>query len=351
MPERTVGVGIVGYGFAGRGFHAYLLTHEPRLRLRAVATRDAERRRRAEADHGVVTFATLEGMLGCEEVELVILATPHHVHAEQAVAVLDAGRHCVVDKVMCLTHAEADAMIRARDRSGRVLSVFHNRRWDGDFQTIRGIVDADTLGQLRLVEMGIWRYSPPRGWRARREEAGSIMHDWGAHFLDQALLLIDGPAARVSGHAQYDWPDSDVESYLCAEIAFQSGVLLRMELSNRARLGKPRFFLLGDTGALTKEGVDPQEAAMLAGDIRAAREDASVAARVVTPLGGSVADCRIQTQPGDWTAYYRNIADVLMGRAPLAVTAEEARRGVVLLSALAQSVAGGRAVMNPEEEI
>src|ERR687886_1192297 len=108
MADRTIKTGIVGYGFAGRGFHAYLLTHEPRLKLTAVASRDPGRRGRAEQDYGVRTFETLEQMLSDGDVDLVILATPHDVHAQEAVAVLDAGKHCVTDKVMCLAIDEAD---------------------------------------------------------------------------------------------------------------------------------------------------------------------------------------------------------------------------------------------------
>ena len=162
-----VKVGIVGYGFAGRGFHAYLLTHEPRLHLTAVASRDPARREQAVADYSVQTFETLEQMLSDGDVDLLILATPHHVHADQAVAVMDAGKHCVVDKVMCLTRNEADRMIAARDRNGVFFSVFHNRRWDGDYLTVRQALDADLLGTARFYEIGIWRYGAPRTWRGR----------------------------------------------------------------------------------------------------------------------------------------------------------------------------------------
>src|SRR5438552_2133414 len=110
--SEPIGVGVLGYGYAGRSFHAYLMGFEPRLRLRAVASRALERRQRAEQDHpGVHTYETLEQMLEDPAVQLVIVATPHHVHAEECVRSMDAGRHVVVDKVMCLTVAEADAMI------------------------------------------------------------------------------------------------------------------------------------------------------------------------------------------------------------------------------------------------
>lgn len=330
-------VGILGYGFAGRGFHAYLLTHEPRLKLTAVATRDSDRRRQAEADYGVRTFETLEQLLTDGDVDLVIIATPHAVHAQQAVAVMDAGKHCVCDKVMCLTREEADRMIAARDRNGVLFSVFHNRRWDGDYLTISRALQPGLIGAPRYFEIGNWKFGEPRTWRGRKAEAGSLMHDWGAHFVDQMLQLVPGKVTSVAARAQYDWPGLDIESYIGADITFENGVLYRIELSNRARLAKPHWYVVGAHGALRKDGVDPQEAAMLAGDIRSATEDPAHYAHVSTTVAGTLAEMRLQTTPGDWTAYYRNIADVLEGKAELAVTAEEARRGVRLLHAIEAS--------------
>lgn len=347
MRSAPVRVGILGYGFAGRGFHAYLLTHEPRLRLHAVATRDPERRARAAAEHRVRTWATLEELLADDEVDLVIVATPHHVHAAQAIAVMEAGKHCVCDKVMCLSDAEAEAMLAARDRSGVLFSVFHNRRWDGDYLTVRQALAADLLGPLRFAEVGIWRYGAPRSWRGRKAEVGSILHDWGAHFVDQMLQLVPGAVTAVTARAQYGWEHLDVESYIGADFTFADGTLFRLEICNRARAGKPHWYLVGDRGALVKEGVDPQEAAMLAGDLRAAREDPALAARVTTELAGTTAELRLQTVPGDWTAYYRSIADALLEGAPLAVTGEEARRGVALLEAVGASLADGSLVRFP----
>ncbi len=334
-------VGILGYGFAGRGFHAYLLTHEPRLRLTAVASRDPARRRSAESDYGVRTFASLDELLQEGEVDLVVIATPHHVHAEQAIRCMEAGKHCVCDKVMCLNTEAADRMIAARDRSGVLLSVFHNRRWDGDYLTLRGALNAGLIGRPRFFELGSWRCRAPRNWRGRKAETGTILHDWGAHFLDQLLQLVPGPVVSVTARAQHDWPDLDVESYLGADLTFADGTLARIEVGNRAPISKPHWYIVGELGAIVKEGVDPQEAAMLRGDIRSAREDPSAYARVTTRVAGTEAEMRLQTLPGDWTAYYRNIADVLLEGAELAVRPEEARRGVAILEAVEASLHSG----------
>jgi scyllo-inositol 2-dehydrogenase (NADP+) len=346
MAEKTgvVRAGILGYGFAGRGFHAYLLRFEPRIQLTAVASRDAGRRAAAERDYGVRTYETLYGLLEDREIDLVIIATPHDVHAEQAIRALEAGKHVVVDKVMCLTTAEADAMIAARDRSSKLLSVFHNRRWDGDYLTLWRALNGELLGSLSLFEIGSWRHGPPRNWRARRDQVGTIMHDWGAHFVDQALQLGGAPVRSVRARSQHAWPEIDVESYIGADIEFANGVLGRIEVCNQARIGKPHWFVVGERGAFTKEGVDPQEAAMLRGDIDAAREDPVNYARVVTELNGIVSEMRLTTVRGDWKAYYRNIADASLEGRELAVTAEQIRRVVALLEAVQQSAPDGEVV-------
>jgi scyllo-inositol 2-dehydrogenase (NADP+) len=346
MEENTgvIRAGILGYGFAGRGFHAYLLRFEPRIRLTAVASRDAGRRAAAERDYGVPTYETLQQLLADPQIDLVIVATPHDVHAEQVIQSLDAGKHVVVDKVMCLTTDEADAMIAARERSGKLLSVFHNRRWDGDYLTIRRALDNDLLGRLLLFEIGSWRYGAPRNWRSRRDEVGTIMHDWGAHFVDQALQLGDAPVTSLRARAQHDWPQIDVESYIGVDITFANGILGRVEVSNKARLGKPHWYLVGTRGGLMKEGVDPQEAAMLRGDIDAAREDPAHYARVQSEQNGLVSDMRLTTLAGNWKEYYRNIADALLDGKELVVTAEQVRRVVGLLEAVQQSAATGELI-------
>src|SRR5206468_6019526 len=114
-------------------------------------------------------------------VDLVVIATPHDSHADLTCRTLAAGKDCVVDKVMALDEAEADRMIAARDASGRMLSVFHNRRWDWDFLTLRDLLARGLLGRPFLFESAVCRHAPPRSWRGQAAIAGSILHDWGAH--------------------------------------------------------------------------------------------------------------------------------------------------------------------------
>jgi scyllo-inositol 2-dehydrogenase (NADP+) len=343
--SEPMGAGVLGYGYAGRCFHAYLLRFEPRLRLQAIASRALERREQAEREYpGVRTYETLEQMLEDPAVRLVIVATPHHVHAKQCIRAMDAGRHVVVDKVMCLTTAEADAMIAARDRNRVLLSVFHNRRWDGDYLTVRQALAEGLLGRPTLFEVGSWGFGAPRGWRSQPEEVGTLLHDWGAHFVDQALQLVPERVVAIRAQTQQVWADVPIESYIGADLRFANDVIYRLEVCRNARLGKPHWYIVGDRGALTKEGVDPQEAAMVGGNIEAAREDPDNHARVKTEVNGILTEMRLQTLRGSWKSYYQNIADVLVDDGELAVKPEEIRRVVAVLEAVAEAVRSGEAV-------
>jgi scyllo-inositol 2-dehydrogenase (NADP+) len=332
-------VGIVGYGFAGRGFHAPLIGRVPGLRVTAVATRSPERWRQAEADLGVRAFESLETMLAAGDVDMVVLATPHDVHAVQALAALRAGKHVVIDKPMALTTAEADQLLEARDQAGVLLSVFHNRRWDWDYLTVRRALAEGRLGAPYLFETAVLRYKAPRGWRGSAEAGGGIVYDWGAHLIDQALQLVPGPVASVSCDIQHRRWGSEAGSYVRLLLRFGSGVLYAIEIGNLAAIGKPRWYVLGEAGALIKYGLDPQEPAMLKGDITQAAELTEERARLVVMRDGEPVEQVLESVRADWTDYYANVRDALTGRAPLAVRPEEARRVVAVLEAAVASAA------------
>ncbi len=342
--SKTIKTAVVGYGFAGRSFHSYLINLTPGLDLYAVSTRDPGRRAQAEADYGVKTYAALDDLLKDDEVELVVIATPHHVHKDLCVQTMDAGKHCVVDKALCLTMAEAEEMIAARDRNSVMFSVFHNRRWDGGFLTVKQVKESGLLGKWFAVEATVFNWRPAGNWRAIKAQVGGQLYDWGAHLVDQALLLADSKPTRVWCHARPVVWDMDVDSHAKCVIEFEDGLCYTVELSRGARIPKPRWLIQGDKGTLVKPGLDPQEAAMIAGNIDAAVNPPEDRARVVTEVGGLEADMVLETIPGRWRNYYENIADVLLNGADLAVTAEEAAEVVRVVEAAMQSAETGEAV-------
>ena len=339
-----INVGIVGYGFAGRRFHAYLISLTEGLRLYAIATRDIRRQEQARDEYGCKVVATLDELLTDDNVQLVVLATPHATHRDLAIQAMNAGKHVVTDKVMCLNVAEADAMIAARDRNGVMLSVFHNRRWDWDYLTVRQVIEQGLLGQPYLFEQAVTNFRRPGGWRAEAAQSGGILYDWGAHLVDQTLQLVTAPLVDVWCSIKYGGWGVDIGNYAKLVLRFDDGTVAEINTGNLVRKSKPRWYVVGDRGTLFKEGLDPQEPAMLAGNIDAAQENAANRARVYTDFGGMAGEVVVDTVHGSWKSYYRNIADVLNNSAELAVTAESVRRAIVVFDAAMESVRTGRSV-------
>jgi len=340
----VIKVGLVGYGFAGRGFHSYLINRVPELKLAAVAVRSPERRAQAERDHGVATFATVADLLARGGVDLVVLATPHDTHASLAIEAMSAGKHVVTDKVMCMNTREADAMIEASRRHHVLLSVFQNRRWDWDYLTVKKVLEDGLLGAPYLFEVAIMRNRPPRGWRATVEAGGGLLYDWGAHLIDQALQLVPSRIESVSCDLQYRGWGAEIGSYGRVQMRFEGGVLYDVEISNLAWADKPRWLILGERGALVKRGLDPQEMAMLRGDIGAATEDPANRAVICAELNGLTTEMTVESVRSDWTEYYRNVAASIRGEAELAVKPEEARRAVAVFDAAMESSRTGQTI-------
>lgn len=320
---------VVGHGLAGRAFHCPLIRRQPGLRLHGIAARDPIVRAEAVARWQVEGYAGLDAPLANPAVDLLVIATPHDSHADLAVQTLEAGKHCVVDKVMALSAAEADRMIAARDASGKMLSVFHNRRWDWDFLTLQRVLSSGTIGRPLLIESSVCRFAPPRTWRGKANSAGTILHDWGAHLVDQALGLGLGPCRRLAAWiTPAPWEGVDSGGHGRITLEFDHAHVL-VETSRVCRLDRPRWWVIGTDGGFVKYGVDPQEDALRAGNLDGASEPAEHVARVRTDTG----ETTVPTVCGSWDAYYANIVDHLERGAPLAVTAEAAREVVRVLDA------------------
>lgn len=330
---------VVGHGLAGRAFHCPLIRRQKELRLHGVVARDPQVRAEAVELWGVHGFASLDEALGDPDVQLIVIATPHDSHAELAVRALEAGKHCVVDKVMALSTAEADRMIAARDASGKMLSVFHNRRWDWDYLTLKDVLSRGLIGRPLLLESSVCRHASPRSWRGKTISAGTILHDWGAHLIDQALQLGLGPCRRLAAWiTPAPWPGVDSGGHGRIVLEFDD-VLFQAETSRVCRLDRPRWWVVGTSGGFVKFGVDPQEDALRAGDIDRAEEPAGHIGLVRREIDGNVVEEPVATVRGHWDGYYANVAQHLLGRAPLAVTAEHGREVVRVLDAAMRSSA------------
>jgi len=345
--DSPVNVGVIGYGYSGRNFHSYLIGLEKRLKLYAVCVQNPDRRKQAEKEHGVKTYGNVDDLLKDENVQLVVVATPHNTHAELSIKAMEAGKHVVVEKIMCMNTREANAMIEASRSNNVMLTVFHNRRWDGDYLTVRQILDEGLLGEPYLIEESILWYNEKvdrARWRSIKELGGGLLCDWGAHLIDHAVQIGRVSVDRVYCFSVRRRKEVDIESYVKCLIHFESGLTYSVELGDMARIIKPRWYVLGTLGALTKTGVDPQERAMNAGNIDAAVESPENYPLVRTVKDGVVSETRVQTIRGDWKQFYRNVADHLIDGKELAVKPEDAKRVVAIAETALKSAEKQRSI-------
>ena len=335
---RTV---VVGYGMAGRQFHAYLVERAPGLALHGVVVRDPEKRARLAADRPQArTYDTIGDACADPDVDLVVLATPNSTHADLAVTALRAGKHVVTDKVMALSLEECDRMLAAACDNRRLLAVFQNRRFDGDFLTVKQLIESGEIGEPRYVEMAWQGFGAWGGWRGKAEMGGGRFYDLGAHLFDQALALFPESVEHVYCRMHHDYAERDIESEALAVVAFEGGRTAVCDLSGMTAISKPRFLVHGTKATFQKFGLDPQEEAMKAGDIDAAVEAEANYGR----LKGPDVDRVVPTLPGRWRGYYEQVARALLGGAPPPVTHAEMRRVMAVLDAALVSARTGESV-------
>jgi predicted dehydrogenase len=339
---KPANAAVIGYGYAGRAFHTYLIGLAPSLRLHAVVARDPEKREQARRERGCRVYSEVDQVLTDPEVDLVVLATPNPLHCELALRALQAGKHVVTDKPMCLTLEECDRMIAAAQAAGRLLAVFQNRRWDGDFLTLRKLQAEGALGRLRWLEMAWQGAHPCRNWRSQAAQGGGRFFDLGAHLLDQMLLLLPGRVTSVHCRMHHDDPTTDTETHALLTLGFEDGATGVIDTGSMHWISKPRFYACGDQSAFLKHGLDPQEKAMNEGDIDAAVEPEATWGLLKSKDG----ERRIPTLPGRWRAFYGMIGDLIAGRAPAEapVRLEESRRVMAVFDAALASARSGQVV-------
>lgn len=338
-----VKVGVIGYGYAGRCFHCPLIAQAEGLQLWAVSSRDPNRREQAHQTWNVHVYEQPEQLIADEQVELVVVATPHNTHHAIAKLALQAGKHVVIDKPFTIATAEANDLIAEARKRNRLLSVFHNRRWDWDYLTVRKVIREGLLGEVWQVESCVGRYGSSSRWRAQRETMGSLLHDWGVHLVDQAIQLMGLPEQVMAWRHFRVW-QSDVESLIRAVLDYSAGRTYTVEVNYLRAADRPRWYVLGDRGGLVKYGLDPQESALIQGDISQASEPSENLARVWIREGERLVEDTIESVRGDWREYYRNIAGVLLRGEELKVKPEEARDAICVVEACLQSAELGKPV-------
>ena len=339
--QKDLGVALVGYGFAGKTFHAPLIAVTPGLKLRTVVSRDAGKVHADFPEAAVV--ADLAIALAEPNIDLVVIATPNALHAPQAHAALAAGKHVVVDKPFAVTLAEAQSVSAHAERAGRVLSVFQNRRWDGDFLTVRRLIAEGELGAVRHFESHFDRFRPDlrNCWRERAEPGSGLWFDLGSHLLDQALQLFGRPQAIYADFAMLRERSETTDFFHVLLRYPQSRAILHA--SALVPDGRLRFAVHGTKGSLITQGLDGQENLLKAG-LRPGSTGWHLDAEPGTFTPGEGSPRQVAIESGDYCAYYSQIRECLNGQAPNPVPPSQALDTMELLAIAAQSAAERREI-------
>lgn len=334
-------VGLLGYGYASKTFHAPLITGVPGLQLAAVSSSDAAK---VQADWpGLPVEQTAQALIARDDIQLVVVPTPNDTHHALAKAALLAGKHVVVDKPFTVTLPEAQELQVLAQAKGVVLSVFHNRRWDADFLTLQSLLASGLLGRVVHFESHFDRYRPEvrARWREQAGRGGGLWYDLGPHLLDQALQLFGLPEAIWLDLAlQRDGAATD--DYFHAQLRYgglHEGLRVILHASALVPAVGPRFIVHGTRGSFVKHGLDPQEDRLKAG----ARPHLDALGNwgrdtqdgVLTLPQSSTAPAQQArpTVPGNYLAYYAAVRDAILHHAPNPVPAAEAMQVMALIEA------------------
>lgn len=342
MPDRSsIDVALIGYGFAGRTFHAPLIESIEGLRLTRVVSSDAAKVQRDLPSVAVSpdpASAWTDPRIG-----LVVVATPNATHTPLARAALEAGRHVVVDKPFVLDIADArDLAVLAKAR-GLLLSVFQNRRWDSDFLAVRGAIESGALGDVMHFESRIERFRPQvrERWREQATPGAGLWWDLGPHLVDQALLLFGVPDSVTASFAcQRTNAQVDDWAHVVLEYPRRRAVL---HAGMVAAGGAARFVVHGDRASAIKAKADPQEAQLIAG-VRPGQAGWGDDADPLRLIDGDGAETTAAAPAGDHSRYYAAVRDAMRGDGANPVGPREAVALMAVLEAAIESARDGRRV-------
>ena len=334
-------VGLTGYGYASRTFHAPLIRATPGLELACISSSRADR---VHADlPGIPVVSSPEEACSWPSVTLVVVATPNDTHVSIATAALRAGKHVVVEKPLAPTLEEARELASLARSRDRLLAVFQNRRWDGDFLAISDLVASHALGDVAHFESHFDRYRPVvrDRWRERAGVGSGLWYDLGPHLVDQALQLFGVPDRLMASMADQR-PGAQADDW--AHVVLEYGRLrVILHTSALVAASRPRFIVHGQAGSWIKYGLDAQERQLNATFTPNAAGQAHNAEHAVLVDGASGTETDTPVPCGDYRQFYVRLRDALHGKAGNPVPPKEAIPVIAVVEAAMRSAADGRA--------
>ena len=338
-----IGVGLIGYGLGGRAFHAPYVRTTPGMRLRAVVSRDPAK---VHADlPGMRVVPDVAALLAEPDIDLVVVSSPDELHAEHALAAIRAGKHVLIDKPFATTLADARTIAAEGEAKGVVVTAFQNRRWDADFRTLQELIAAGTLGEIVEVESRFdrWRPVPADVWKEARP--GGVWLDLGPHLVDQALQLFGRPLGITADIATLR-EGAPAPDYLHAVLRYPKRRVI-LHASKLAAANTIRYKVRGTGGSWVKHGIDPQEAATVAGKTPGEGNwGVDPVDGMLTGADGSVAP--VPNLAGDYRLFWQALATAVQGAGENPVPASDAIAVMEILDAGLRSAESHAEVKIPQ---
>ncbi len=337
---------LCSFGMSGKVFHAPLLDTHAGFTLDTIWQRS-----KSDASQyypNIKIARQFEEILADDSIELVVVNTPEPTHFPFCEAALKAGKHVVVEKAFTTTLAEADELVRLAERSGLCLSVYHNRRWDGDFLTVQKLVQEGLLGRLVEYEAHYDRYRTyiQDSWKEEPGPGKGLLYNLGSHLIDQALVLFGFPE-RVFADLRIERAGGKIEDAFQIHL-YYPGLKAIVKSSYLVREPGPRYKILGEKGSFYKWGLDPQEEALKQGKRpnvpQWGEETKENYGHIHTEQNGLVLKGRIKSLAGNYMDYYQNIYAAIREGEELAVSASQGRDVMRIIDMAERSAKEGRIV-------
>ena len=347
MKDSNYMVGIVGFGGMGN-WHRELLRDFTEIRCAGIYDIDPARQALAQ-ELGLRVYDSLEELLGDDTIDIVTIATPNDLHREQAIAAMKAGKAVVCEKPVTLCLEDLQAMIDQANRSGVLFTVHQNRRWDEDYRTIRKLYEEKTLGEVFNIESRVHgSRGIPGDWRGRKAQGGGMVLDWGVHILDQLLQMI--PERIVSVYARMTHvTNAEVEDGFQIFLTYESGLTALAEVGTSHFITLPRWVMHGENGTALIE-----DFAVNGRIVRVTNWDGKDAVPVRTAAGltktmaprteETIREEALPKVSSDIHDFYRNVVEVLQGKAVSRIRHDELVRCMKLMEAAFRSAEKGQAV-------
>lgn len=336
-----IDVGLVGFGLGGRAFHAPIIHQVRGLRLAAVLQRSGDSAQQIYPDTRVVR--DLDELLAIDAISLVAISTPNETHFPFTKKCLEAGRHVVVDKPFTTTLEEARELVARAQKRGRVLTVYQDRRFDGDFRTLQKIIAEGTLGRIVKFQTAFDRCRPvvnTKTWKENPALGSGVFFDLGPHLIDQALVLLGEPE-QVLADIRNEREGSVIADAFDLIFYYQDGARANLNVSTLRPDPRPHYRMQGTNGVYVKQGLDPQEA-LLRADHPATGEDWGVEPEkdwgtLTLWQGGELRKEKVPTLRGDYRDFYAQVRDAILLKARPPVTGDEALRVMYALELCMES--------------